>query len=122
MKECYETFMQCCLKNEAKRNKERLKSKIVSSSARSESTYNNQTAVSMHVLGWRVWITATQPGASFIDEQYKVKQMIVCDLLTLQNILHWQCIKIILKVILQKQLKLTILMSWTRPAVISVTG
>jgi hypothetical protein len=33
----------------------------------------------MHVLGLRVWITATQPGASFIDEQYKVIQMIVCD-------------------------------------------
>jgi hypothetical protein len=71
--------MQCCLKNEAKRNKERLKSKIVSSSARSESTYNNQPAVSMHVLGRCVWITATQPGASFTDEQYKVIQMIVCD-------------------------------------------
>ena len=33
----------------------------------------------MHVLGLRVWITATQPGASFTDEQYKVIQMIVCD-------------------------------------------
>jgi hypothetical protein len=76
---------------------------MVSSSARSESTYNNQPAISMHVLGWCVWITATQPGASFIDEQYKVIQMIVCDLLTIENVLHWQCIKIILKFILQKK-------------------
>jgi predicted transcriptional regulator len=39
----------------------------------------------MHVLGLRVWITATQPGASITDEQYTFIQMMVCDLLTVHQ-------------------------------------